>query len=236
MSGLLSALAFIVKELLFLVSYVKNNAFPQPLSAQEEEKYLQLMAQGDQEARNILIEHNLRLVAHIVKKFENTGEDTEDLISIGTIGLIKAIESYSQGKGTKLATYAARCIENEILMHLRSLKKTKKDVSLHDPIGQDKEGNEISLLDILKSESEDVVDTIQLNMELEKIRKYIDILDEREREVIISRFGLDLQKEKTQREIAKELGISRSYVSRIEKRALMKMFHEFYRNEKEKRR
>ncbi|MBA2869803.1 RNA polymerase sporulation-specific sigma factor [Anoxybacillus calidus] len=237
MSGLLSALAFIVKELLFLVSYVKNNAFPQPLSPQEEEKYLQLMAQGDQKARNILIEHNLRLVAHIVKKFENTGEDTEDLISIGTIGLIKAIESYSQGKGTKLATYAARCIENEILMHLRSLKKTKKDVSLHDPIGQDKEGNEISLLDILKSESEDdVVDMIQLNMELEKIRKYIDILDEREKKVIISRFGLDLQKEKTQREIAKELGISRSYVSRIEKRALMKMFHEFYRNEKEKRR
>jgi RNA polymerase sporulation-specific sigma factor len=237
MSGLLSALAFIVKELLFLVSYVKNNAFPQPLSPQEEEKYLQLMAQGDQKARNILIEHNLRLVAHIVKKFENTGEDTEDLISIGTIGLIKAIESYSQGKGTKLATYAARCIENEILMHLRSLKKTKKDVSLHDPIGQDKEGNEISLLDILKSESEDdVVDMIQLNMELEKIRKYIDILDEREKKVIISRFGLDLKKEKTQREIAKELGISRSYVSRIEKRALMKMFHEFYRNEKEKRR
>jgi RNA polymerase sporulation-specific sigma factor len=236
MSGLLSALAFIVKELLFLVSYVKNNAFPQPLSAKEEEKYLQLMAQGDQEARNILIEHNLRLVAHIVKKFENTGEDAEDLISIGTIGLIKAIESYSQGKGTKLATYAARCIENEILMHLRSLKKTKKDVSLHDPIGQDKEGNEISLIDVLKSESEDVIDTIQLNMELEKIKKYIDVLDEREKEVIISRFGLDLQREKTQREIAKELGISRSYVSRIEKRALMKMFHEFYRNEKEKRR
>jgi RNA polymerase sporulation-specific sigma factor len=236
MSGLLSTLAFIVKELLFLVSYVKNNAFPQPLSAKEEEKYLQLMAQGDQEARNILIEHNLRLVAHIVKKFENTGEDAEDLISIGTIGLIKAIESYSQGKGTKLATYAARCIENEILMHLRSLKKTKKDVSLHDPIGQDKEGNEISLIDVLKSESEDVIDTIQLNMELEKIKKYIDVLDEREKEVIISRFGLDLQKEKTQREIAKELGISRSYVSRIEKRALMKMFHEFYRNEKEKRR
>ncbi|WP_044894718.1 RNA polymerase sporulation sigma factor SigK [Bacillus alveayuensis] len=236
MSGLLSALAFIVKELLFLVSYVKNNAFPQPLSSEEEEKYLRLMAQGDKEARNILIEHNLRLVAHIVKKFENTGEDTEDLISIGTIGLIKAIESYSQGKGTKLATYAARCIENEILMHLRSLKKTKKDVSLHDPIGQDKEGNEISLIDVLKSESEDIIDTIQLNMELEKIKKYIDILDEREKEVIISRFGLDLQKEKTQREIAKELGISRSYVSRIEKRALMKMFHEFYRNEKEKRR
>ncbi|AEH47135.1 RNA polymerase, sigma 28 subunit, FliA/WhiG subfamily [Parageobacillus thermoglucosidasius C56-YS93] len=145
MPGILSAFTFLIKELMFLVSYIKNNAFPQPLSAKEEEKYLQLMAKGDEQARNILIEHNLRLVAHIVKKFENTGEDVEDLISIGTIGLIKAIESYSSNKGTKLATYAARCIENEILMHLRSLKKTRKDVSLHEPIGQDKEGNEITL-------------------------------------------------------------------------------------------
>jgi RNA polymerase sporulation-specific sigma factor len=236
MSGILSAFAFLMKELMFLVSYIKNNAFPQPLSAKEEEKYLELMAKGDEQARNILIEHNLRLVAHIVKKFENTGEDVEDLISIGTIGLIKAIESYSSSKGTKLATYAARCIENEILMHLRSLKKSRKDVSLHEPIGQDKEGNEISLMDILKSEGNDIIDEIQLNMELEQVKKYIDVLDEREKEVIISRFGLDKQQEKTQREIAKELGISRSYVSRIEKRALMKMFHEFYRNEKEKRR
>jgi RNA polymerase sporulation-specific sigma factor len=235
MSALITGLGYLVKELIFLVSYVKNNAFPQPLSSSDEKKYLILMEQGDQEARNLLIEHNLRLVAHIVKKFENTGEDPEDLISIGTIGLIKAIESYSQGKGTKLATYAARCIENEILMHLRALKKTKKDVSLHDPIGQDKEGNEISLIDVLKSESDDVIDMIQLNMELEKIKEYIDILDEREREVIVGRFGLDLQKEKTQREIAKELGISRSYVSRIEKRALMKIFHEFFRAEKEKK-
>ncbi|MDT9025425.1 RNA polymerase sporulation sigma factor SigK [Rossellomorea yichunensis] len=235
MSGVLTALGYFIKELIFLVSYVKNNAFPQPLSAADERKYLRLMAEGDEHARNMLIEHNLRLVAHIVKKFENTGEDPEDLISIGTIGLIKAIESYSEGKGTKLATYAARCIENEILMHLRALKKTKKDVSLHDPIGQDKEGNEISLIDILKSESDDVIDTIQLSMELEKVRKYICVLDEREKEVIVGRFGLDLKEEKTQREIAKELGISRSYVSRIEKRALMKMFHEFYREEKEKR-
>ncbi|ALF11602.1 RNA polymerase sporulation sigma factor SigK [Parageobacillus thermoglucosidasius] len=236
MPGILSAFTFLIKELMFLVSYIKNNAFPQPLSAKEEEKYLQLMAKGDEQARNILIEHNLRLVAHIVKKFENTGEDVEDLISIGTIGLIKAIESYSSNKGTKLATYAARCIENEILMHLRSLKKTRKDVSLHEPIGQDKEGNEISLIDVLKSEGNDIIDEIQLNMELEQVKKYIDVLDEREKEVIINRFGLDMQQEKTQREIAKELGISRSYVSRIEKRALMKMFHEFYRNEKEKRR
>ncbi len=235
MSGVLTALGYFVKELFFLVSYVKNNAFPQPLSAAEERKYLRLMAEGDEHARNMLIEHNLRLVAHIVKKFENTGEDPEDLISIGTIGLIKAIESYSEGKGTKLATYAARCIENEILMHLRALKKTKKDISLHDPIGQDKEGNEISLIDILKSEADDVIDTIQLSMELEKVRKYICVLDDREKEVIVGRFGLDLKEEKTQREIAKELNISRSYVSRIEKRALMKMFHEFYREEKEKR-
>ncbi|GGE74825.1 RNA polymerase sporulation sigma factor SigK [Priestia taiwanensis] len=235
MPGLITALGFLLKELFLFVSFVKNNAFPQPLEPSEEHKYLELMAQGDARARNLLIEHNLRLVAHIVKKFENTGEDAEDLISIGTIGLIKAIESYSVEKGTKLATYAARCIENEILMHLRALKKTKKDVSLHDPIGQDKEGNEISLIDILKSESEDVIETIQLSMELEKIREYIGILDDREKEVIISRFGLDLEKEKTQREIAKKLGISRSYVSRIEKRALMKMFHEFVRNEKEKK-
>lgn len=219
---------------MFLVSYVKNNAFPQPLSPEKEKLYLEQMAEGDETARNLLIEHNLRLVAHIVKKFENTGEDAEDLISIGTIGLIKAIESYSFGKGTKLATYAARCIENEILMHLRALKKTKKDVSLHDPIGHDKEGNEISLIDVLKSELEDVFDTIQLNMELERVKKYIDVLDDREKEVIVGRFGLNLKKERTQREIAKELGISRSYVSRIEKRALMKMFHEFYRAEREK--
>ncbi|WLR44018.1 RNA polymerase sporulation sigma factor SigK [Bacillus carboniphilus] len=235
MTGMLTTLTYLFKEVVFLVSYVKNNAFPQPLSAKEEKKYLEKMAVGDEAARNILIEHNLRLVAHIVKKFENTGEDSEDLISIGTIGLIKAIESFSHGKGTKLATYAARCIENEILMHLRALKKTKKDVSLHDPIGQDKEGNEISLIDILKSDNEDVIDTIELNMELEKLKEFIDILDSRERQVIVGRFGLDMKEERTQREIAHKLGISRSYVSRIEKRALMKMFHEFYKVEKEKK-
>ncbi|SFK07169.1 RNA polymerase, sigma 27/28 subunit, RpsK/SigK [Brevibacillus centrosporus] len=164
-----------------------------------------------------------------MKKFENTGEDSEDLISIGTIGLIKAIESYQVEKGTKLATYAARCIENEILMHLRSLKKTKKDVSLHDPIGTDKEGNEITLIDVLGTETDEVVDAVQLKLESNKIYQHIHILDDREKEVIIGRFGLDQDKEKTQREIARELGISRSYVSRIEKRALMKLFNEFYR-------
>ncbi|GAA0330550.1 RNA polymerase sporulation sigma factor SigK [Oceanobacillus sp. FSL W7-1293] len=231
MSMILSALGLFIKEALFFVSYVKNQSFPQPLSPKEEAKYIQLMQEGDEEARNKLIEHNLRLVAHLVKKFENTGEDMEDLISIGTIGLIKGVESFSTGKGTKLATYAARCVENEILMHLRALKKVKKDVSLHDPIGQDKEGNEISLIDILEAENENVIEYIQLNMEISKIEQYFSILDSREREVIVYRYGLNDQDEMTQREIAKKLNISRSYVSRIEKRALMKIFHEYYRNE-----
>lgn len=229
MPGLLTAISLLVKELVLFISYIKNNAFPQPLPEDDELKYLKQMEQGDDYARNMLIEHNLRLVAHIVKKFENTGEDSEDLISIGTIGLIKAIESYQTNKGTKLATYAARCIENEILMHLRSLKKTKKDVSLHDPIGTDKEGNEISLIDVLGTDVNEVIDKVQLQIEKSKIYKHIHVLDDREKEVIIGRFGLETQEEKTQREIAKELGISRSYVSRIEKRALMKLFNEFYR-------
>lgn len=229
MLGLLAALSTMFREVILFVSYIKNNAFPQPLSEKEEALYLQQMSEGDAQARNLLIEHNLRLVAHIVKKFENTGEDSEDLISIGTIGLIKAIESYRPNKGTKLATYAARCIENEILMHLRSLRKTRKDVSLHDPIGTDKEGNEITLIDILGTDVDDVIQRVQLKIEKSKIYEYLPILDKREKEVIRNRFGLDNGEERTQREIARELGISRSYVSRIEKRALMKLFHEFYR-------
>lgn len=230
MLGFLSAIALFIKEISLLASYVKNNAFPQPLTEAEETKHLQLMSEGNQVSRNLLVEHNLRLVAHIVKKFDNTGEDLEDLISIGTIGLIKAIESYSPNKGTKLATFAARCIENEILMHLRSLKKSRKDVSLHDPIGTDKEGNEITLIDILGTEADDVADRVQLKIEKSKIYHHLDILDPREQEVIRGRFGLEHGgDERTQREIAKELGISRSYVSRIEKRALMKLYHEFYK-------
>ncbi|MGY0694305.1 RNA polymerase sporulation sigma factor SigK [Virgibacillus sp. FSP13] len=232
MSGILSVLGLLVKEALFFVSYVKNHAFPQPLPPDEEAKYIRQMQDGDENARNKLIEHNLRLVAHIVKKFDNTGEDMEDLISIGTIGLIKGIESFSAKKGTKLATYAARCIENEILMHLRALKKVKKDVSLHDPIGQDKEGNEISLIDILEAENADVIEYIQLNMEIDKMKDYLSILNSREKEVIVYRYGLNDSKEMTQREIAKKLNISRSYVSRIEKRALMKVFHEYFRSER----
>ncbi|KOP64282.1 RNA polymerase subunit sigma-70 [Bacillus sp. FJAT-18019] len=233
MPGLFTAIALFIKELTLLISYVKNNAFPQPLTEEEEAKHLLRMAEGDAQSRNKLIEHNLRLVAHIVKKFDNTGEDLEDLISIGTIGLIKAIESFRPNKGTKLATFAARCIENEILMHLRSLKKTRKDVSLHDPIGTDKEGNEITLIDILGSEADDIVDAVQLKIEKSKIYRNLDILDDREKEVVIGRFGLEAGgEERTQREIAKELGISRSYVSRIEKRALMKLYHEFYKQKR----
>src|SRR5699024_6366769 len=232
LSGILTVLGLLIKEALFFVSYVKNHAFPQPLSKEDEAKYISQMQGGDADARNKLIEHNLRLVAHIVKKFENTGEDVEDLISIGTIGLIKGVESFSPDKGTKLATYAARCIENEILMHLRALKKVKKDVSLYDPIGQDKEGNEINLMDILEAENEDVIEYIQLNIEIAKMAQYFSGLDSREKEVSVYRYGLNDHKELTQKEIAKKLNISRSYVSRIEKRALMKVFHEYFRKER----
>src|SRR5699024_6994498 len=210
----------------------KNQAFPQPLSKKEEELYLKQMHEGNEQARNKLIEHNLRLVAHLVKKFDNTGEETEDLISIGTIGLIKGVESFKPGKGTKLATYAARCIENEILMYLRTLKKTKLDVSLEEPIGQDSEGNELNLLAILKVENVNIIEFIQKNMEISQMQEFLKILDTREKEVIVHRYGLAHYKELTQREIAKHLNISRSYVSRIEKRALMKILREYYRHEK----
>lgn len=232
MSAFLSAITLLIKEALFFVSYVKNNTFPKPLKKEDEIKYLELMSEGNRDARNKLIEHNLRLVAHIVKKFDNTGEFTEDLISIGTIGLIKGVESFKQGKGTKLATYAARCIENEILMYLRTLKKTKKDISLHSPIGQDQEGNEISLMDVIEADSEDIIEYIQLNMEISKMQQYFEILDERETQVLIHRYGLNNTEELTQKEIAATLNISRSYVSRIEKRALMKVFRVYYKENK----
>jgi len=228
--SILTSLAFLIKELIIFIGYIKNNTFPQPLSEEEEEEQLKKMANGDILARNVLIEHNLRLVAHIVKKYENAKEESDDLISIGTIGLIKGIESFQKEKGTKLATYAARCIENEILMYLRTLKKKRKDISLYDPIGTDKEGNEISLIDILGTDSNDVLDKVENSIDKNLIYKYLHVLDEREKEVIIKRFGLDDGVEKMQREIAKQLDISRSYVSRIEKRALLKLLSEFKKN------
>lgn len=227
LSGLCTA-AFlsVVHGVMALVSYIANNTFPQPLNEKEESYYLGMLAKGDEDARNVLTERNLRLVAHIVKKFDSTGEDVDDLISIGTIGLIKAINTFKPDKGTRLATYAARCIENEILMHLRFIKKVKAEVSLYDPIGVDKEGNEISLIDILGTDPEVVADTVEITFEknrlLEKVRK----LSNREKKVLEMRFGLGNSSRKTQREIARALGISRSYVSRIEKRALNKLVKE----------
>lgn len=208
--------------------------FKQPLTAKEEAAYLRQLKEGNsrqrQTAKEILVERNLRLVAHIAKKYQNVDEDMEDLISTGTIGLIKAIDSFDAGKG-KLSTYASRCIDNELLMLLRSKKKTSKEVSLYEPIGTDKEGNEINLLDIIESEQIDVIDRMELAANLKKLGQILQNLEEREKEIIFLRYGLSTGKEVTQREIGERLGISRSYVSRIEKRALNKLRKGF---EKEK--
>ena len=199
-------------------------SFPQPLSTQEEDHLLQGMRDGDLSCRNRLIEHNLRLVAHVVKKYSNTMYETDDLISIGTIGLIKAVDSFNNEKGIRLATYASRCIENELLMLIRSSKKQSKEVSLFEPVGSDKEGNSIQLLDICVSEDPDVVERMEEQQKLGKLREYIDkVLTEREREIITLRYGMRDGREVTQREIADKLNISRSYVSRIEKKALKKL-------------
>nr|WP_227765913.1 RNA polymerase sporulation sigma factor SigK [Zhaonella formicivorans] len=216
----------VLKGIALLVSYISNNAFPQPLSEEEEALQVKRMREGSEEAKNILVEHNLRLVAHITKKFEGTGEESDDLISIGTIGLIKAINTFDPDKGTRLATYAARCIENEILMHLRATKKTRVEVSLYDPIGVDKEGNEIALIDVLGTEHDVVADSVENVHEQRRVLEKIKILSKRERNVLELRFGLFNTLRKTQREIANRLGISRSYVSRIEKKAIEKLLKE----------
>lgn len=211
----------------FFLSYIKSKSFEIPLSAKEEEKYLERFFNGDQDARNILIERNLRLVAHIAKKYENSKDLQEDLISIGTIGLIKAVDSYKQNHKTKLATYASRCIENEILMHLRTNKKTSLDVSLNETIGIDKDGSEIVLGDILSSNQEEFIDIVDRNDTIDKFKTYFNILDDREKDTLIMRYGLNNTKKYTQKEIAKKLNISRSYVSRLEKRALIKLLREY---------
>lgn len=219
------AVAVAVKGCLFLFGYLNNQVFPHPLDEEEEKLCLDRLKAGSEEARNKLIEHNLRLVAHVVRKYETSGEDMEDLISIGTIGLIKAIKTYNDERGVRLATYAARCIENEVLMHLRNIKKVKQEVSIYDPIGYDKEGNEITLMDVLTTDNE-IFELVQAKIQEEKIRGKMDILSRRERQVIGMRYGLFNGLKETQREIAKKLGISRSYVSRIEKRALKKLIQE----------
>ena len=214
---------------LFTASY-SNNIFPDPLTDKEESKYLKLMNLGDKEARNKLIEHNLRLVAHIVKKFDVKVGEQDDLISIGTIGLIKGIDTYKTNKNIKLTTYCARCIQNEILMYYRTNNKNNKNISINESIGYDKEGNEITILDVIKSDKPDFALDLHTKENIKLIDKYIKVLNERERDIIERRYGLGNRKEQTQKSIAKTLNISRSYVSRIEKRALIKMLREFIKN------
>ena len=198
--------------------------FLMPLKAEEEKYYLEKMKEGSLEAKNTLIERNLRLVAHISRKYQNGEEDMEDLISIGTIGLIKAIATFNYERGNRLATYAARCIDNELLMYFRGKKKTSREVSLYEPIGTDKEGNQINLMDVVESTDRDIFEVIELKGNTRKVYEAIPkVLNSREREIIEWRYGLYNRKPVTQREIADKLGISRSYVSRIEKRALEKL-------------
>jgi len=203
-------------------------SFPKPLTAEEEAYFLQKYKEGDMEAKRVLIERNLRLVAHVAKKYQKQGEETEDLIAVGTIGLIKAVSTFDHAKTNKLATYAARCVENELLMLFRSRKKISREVSLHEPIGTDKEGNEISLIDVIEGESVDVVERLELGRNTQKLYGLLgEILTLREQEILKLRYGLGKQKEMTQREIAQKLGISRSYVSRIEKNAVEKLREQF---------
>ncbi len=214
---------------LFCAAY-SNNIFPDPLSKEEELQLLEKMKQGDKQARNTLNEHNLRLVAHIVKKYDNKSEDIDDLISIGTIGLIKGIDSFNSKHNAKLTTYIAKCIENEILMHYRANKRNAKNISLNEAIGFDKEGDEITLLDILKTPKPDFALDIHNQNNIKLIDKYFNVLTPREKQIITKRYGLNDEKKKTQKEIAKMFNISRSYVSRIEKRALTKMLKEYIKN------
>ena len=199
-------------------------SFPNPLTPSEEKQYIQQYTEGDLHAKHILIEHNLRLVAHVVKKYQYLDEDPEDLISIGTIGLIKAVVTFNADKGNRLAAYASKCIENEILMYLRSKKKSNKEVSLYEPIGTDREGNEIKLYVIIETDEEDVSEKIYLRENIQKLYEKVESeLSDRERLVLKMRYGLYSGEEYTQREIARQLGISRSYVSRIEKSAVEKL-------------
>lgn len=218
-----TAILLLMNSLLLMLRISPGDSFPRPLSREQEQNYLELWEKGDVEARNMLVEHNLRLVAHIIKKYYTQTEDIDDLISIGTIGLIKGINTYKADKGVRLATYASRCIENEILMHFRSQKKTAGDVSLSDALDVDGEGNGLALMDVIAQE-DDMAERIGSEELCENLKKSIAAeLDEREAKIIILRYGLNGESPKTQKETAKLCGISRSYVSRIEKRALQKL-------------
>ena len=221
-----SFLTFLSKVFCF-TSYVNNKgSFPKPLSQEEEKEYIRLMKEGDGAAREKLIRHNLRLVAHIVKKYSNAGE-ADDLISVGSIGLIKGIETFEYGKGSQLATYAAKCIENEILMYIRANKKHRSNISLTESVGVDKEGNEITLMDILPLKEDSVFKKVETGILVEKVLKVIDeVLSGREHEIICLRYGIGQPRSYTQLEIASKMNISRSYVSRIEKKAIEKISKE----------
>ena len=222
-----SFLAFL-HSAIFTVDYISSNQlFPEPLTIEEEKQYLQKLKDGDEEARNILIERNLRLVAHVCKKYSSTKVEQDDLISIGTIGLIKGINSFEPTKNVKLSTYVSRCIDNEILMHLRSTKKIGAEVSLEDPIGKDKDDNTVTLQDVLENSERNIEDEVDLKMKIKKLYEKIKlVLKDREKLIIEMRFGLNGQKPKTQNQIAKMMGISRSYVSRIETKAIGKLAKE----------
>ncbi len=223
----------ISKGFLFFALHLRNgNSFPPALSAKEEREYFKKFKEGDQNAKNILIEHNLRLVAHITKKYCPNPNDQDDLISIGTIGLIKAVNTFDGSKGTKLATYASKCIENEVLMYFRSQRKSSQDISINEPIDSDSEGNPLTLMDIVCIE-DTIADDISENIEIAKLYKFIEELDdEREKEIIILRYGLYGTAPLTQKQISKKLDISRSYVSRIEKRVIEKLRNKFRTNKK----
>lgn len=222
----------IFKELFCFTGSYSNDVFLEPLSSSDEEKYIKLKCDGDIDARNKLIEHNLRLVAHIVKKFDSKSVSNDDLISIGTIGLIKGVDTFSPDKGVKITTYCARCIENEILMFFRSNNKYSKDISINEVVGYDKDGGEICIMDVLKAPKVDFLDDIEKNDNMVLVNKYMGALNEREKEILVRRYGLFDRLSETQKMIAKKLGISRSYVSRIEKRALSKILREFIKNNK----
>lgn len=229
---LFNLLEFIVNNFVFFTGSYSNNVFPDPLSKEEEEIYVNKMLKGDKDARAKLIEHNLRLVAHIVKKFETTTNELDDLIGIGTVGLIKGIDSFSPSKNVRLTTYIAKCAENEILMYFRSDKKNSKNVSIYDGISYDKDGNEVTILDVLKTEEPNFAEDIYISDNIKLLKEYIKILTPREKEVLTKRYGLNNTDEITQKEIAKKLNISRSYVSRIEKRAITKILREFIKNQR----
>ena len=222
----------IFKNLFCFTGSYSNESFPEPLSSSDEEKYIKLKMNGDCNARNKLVEHNLRLVAHIIKKYESKLVSNDDLISIGTIGLIKGIDTYSPDKGVKITTYCAKCIENEILMYFRTNNKYSKDVSMNEVIGYDKDGGEISIIDVIQASSPDFLEGLELKENINLVNKYLDVLTDREREIIVRRYGLFNRKSETQRIISKKMGISRSYVSRIEKKALEKILVEFIKNNK----